>query len=108
MLRLNSSLEHESQTLWTLFKRNDKARRLVFTSGGVPQQSPPGLRLGEPPEALRTLAGERPAEGRAATTRLALSPPTVPKPECTTQVAVLCGTDSLRSETADVNGEQTE
>ena len=89
MLRLNSSLEHESQTRWTLFKRNDKARRLVFTSGGVPEQSPPG---GGPADHLRrcelSLASGPPKDGQPL------------------QSGGSMGTDSLRSETADVNGEQ--
>jgi hypothetical protein len=61
---------------------------LYFTSGSVPEpirvwHAPGGRNF-----ALRANAGERPAEGRAATTRLALWLPCVPTVERPTEVAV--------------------
>jgi hypothetical protein len=62
---------------------------LYFTSGSVPEP----IRVRRPPGdrhlALRAAVGERPAEGRAATTRLALWLPSVPTVERPTEVAVL-------------------
>ena len=62
---------------------------LDFTSGSVPEQNPVRHRLGTPYAALRALAGERPALGRAATTRLTPWRLTVPGVEQPVMVAVL-------------------
>jgi hypothetical protein len=62
---------------------------LYFTSGSVPEP----IRVRHPPGdrhlALRAIAIERPAKGRAATTRLALWPPSVPTIEWPTEAAAL-------------------
>ena len=62
-------------------------------TGSVPELSPVRHRLGPPRLAWCCVAGERPAEGRAATTRLAPTLLTVPAMALPTAVAVLCSAD---------------
>jgi hypothetical protein len=50
--------------------RNESKEAPCFTSGSVPELNVAGRQLYRLRMALRTLAGERPAVGRAATTRL--------------------------------------
>jgi hypothetical protein len=62
---------------------------LYFTSGSVPEPIRVRHQSSDQYLALRTGAGERPAEGRAATTGLALWLPCVPTVERPTEVVVL-------------------
>jgi hypothetical protein len=57
--------------------RNESKEPPCFTSGSVPELNAAGRQLCRLCMALRTLAGERPAVGRAATTRLTPWRPTV-------------------------------
>jgi hypothetical protein len=78
---------------------------LNFTGGSVPEP----VRVWRPPgdrnSALRAIAGERPAEGRAATTRLALWLLCVPTVERPTDVAVLCSS-AVPVRSSDFTGER--
>ena len=77
----------------------------VFTSLSVPELSPIEPRDCVPRLAWCCVAGERPAEGRAATTRLRPSLINVPKMAPAEVVAVLCSTDFPARSSA-VNSEQ--
>jgi hypothetical protein len=78
---------------------------LYFTSGSVPEPIRVRHQSSHQNLALRTGAGERPAEGRAATTRLALWSPRVPTVELPTEVAILYSSE-LPARSSDLAGER--
>jgi hypothetical protein len=77
---------------------------LYFTSGSVPEPIRGWHAPGRRQFALRAIAGERPAEGRAATTRLALWLPRVPAVERPTEVAAPYSS-AFRARNSDLAGE---
>jgi hypothetical protein len=81
-----------------------KRTALYFTSGSVPEPIRVRHRLGGRNLALRAIAGERSAEGRAATTRLALRLQCVPTVERPTEVAVPYSS-AFRERNSDLAGE---
>ena len=86
-------------------RRDTLSIGVVFAAGSVPDLSPIRHRLGLPILAWCFLACERPAEGRAATTRLAPSHLRVSAMALPTAVAVLCSTE-LPTRSSEVNSEQ--
>jgi hypothetical protein len=78
---------------------------LYFTTGSVPEPIRVRHHSTDQNLALRTGAGERPAEGRAATTRRPLWLPCVPAVERPREVAVLYSSE-LPARNSDVAGEQ--
>jgi hypothetical protein len=78
---------------------------LYFTSGSVPEPIRVRHQSSDQYLALRTVAGERPAEGRAATTGLALWLPCVPTVEQPTEVAVLYSSE-VPTRSSDLAGER--
>ena len=112
-----AALALAAETLTETDWRDTLSIGVVFTTGSVPELSPVQHRLASktgvaflavsvlepsqnrcslcaPHRARCFAAGERPAEGRAATTRLTPSLLTVPRVARPTVVAVLCRTDS--------------
>ena len=88
-------------------RRDTLCIEAVFTSGSVRELKPIRHRLGVPEIvwAWCLLACERPAAGRAATTRLAPSLLHAPVIALATAVVVLCGTD-FPTRSPEVNSEQ--
>ena len=77
---------------------------LYFTSGSVPEPIRVRHTPGDGYLALRATASERPAEGRAATTRLALWLPCVPTVEQPTELSVRCSS-TFRARDSGLAGE---
>ena len=88
-----TALALAAETVAELERRATLSIGVEFTSGSVPELNPIRRRLCVPPLAWCCVAGERPAEGRAATTRLTPSLLAVPKMALATGAVVLCSTD---------------
>ena len=88
-----AALALATETLAEPERRGTLCIGVVFTTGSVPEQGPIRHRLCVPKLARCPFAGERPAAGRAATTRLPPSFLSVPAMALPTEVAVLCSTD---------------
>ena len=123
-----TALALAAETVAELERRATLSIGVVFTTGSVPELSPVQHRFASktgvaflavcvlepsqnrcslcaPHRAWCLAAGERPAEGRAATTRLTLSLIAVPKMALPEVVVVLCSTD-FPARSSEVNSEQ--
>ena len=100
-----AALALAAETLAEAERRDTLCLGVVFITGSVPERSRIRHQLGRPQLAWCSLAGERPAAGRAATTGLTPSLLAVPAMALPLAVAVLCGA-AFPTRSLQVNSEQ--